>query len=182
MGVRLYCMIYDGLLLMALWLITSGLLVPLGTPDQAASAHELAVVSESFRQYVMLPALVLVTWLFYGYFWTRIGQTLGMQTWRLKVVRTDGLLPRWQDAITRCAAACIFPLVCGIVTTLAQQDLKTVAISVLAGFFANYLWMLWSPHGMCWHDQLSRTVVLRLPPPAKDKKRKFFGWFAEKND
>lgn len=180
--VRLYCIIYDGLLLLALWMIISALLVPLATPDQAAQQHQLTVTPEAFRQFVLFPAMVVITWLFYGYFWTRAGQTLGMQTWRLKVVRADGNLLRWSDAITRCASACMLPLVFGLLGQLATGRPTTVVLSMTLGFFGNYVWMLWNGRGLAWHDQLSRTVVLRLPPEAKDKKRPFLGWFAEKKD
>lgn len=180
--VRLYCIIYDGLLLLALWMIISALLVPLATPDQAAQQHQLTVTPEAFRQFVLFPAMVAVTWLFYGYFWTRAGQTLGMQTWRLKVVRADGSLLRWSDAVTRCASACLLPLVGGLLGQLAYGSPKAVLLSMTLGFLGNYAWMLWNGRRLSWHDQLSRTVVLRLPPEPKEKKRRFFGWFAEKND
>lgn len=179
--VRLYCLIYDGLLLVALWMITTALLVPLATPEQAAQQHQVAVASDSFRQLVLFPALVAITWLFYGYFWTRAGQTLGMQTWRLKVVRADGQRLRWTDAVTRCASACILPVVSGLIGQLTYGSPKAVLLSLVIGFIANYLWMLWNGRGFTWHDQLSRTVVLRLPPEPKSGKRRFFGWFSEKN-
>lgn len=181
MLVRLYCLVYDGLLLLALWMITTAFLVPLVTPEQAAQQHQIAVASGTFRNLVLFPALVTITWLFYGYFWTRAGQTLGMQTWRLKVVRADGLSLRWSDAITRCASACLLPVVCALIGQLAYGTPKAVLLSLLSGFLANYGWMLWNGRHLTWHDQLSRTVVLRLPPEPKDKQRRFFGWFAEKN-
>lgn len=181
-AVRLYGIIYDGLLLVALWMITSALLVPLATPDTAAQQHQLTVTPEAFRQFVLFPALVVVTWLFYGYFWTRAGQTLGMQTWRLKVVRADGSRLRWGDAIARCASACLLPVVGGLIGQLAYGSPKAVLLCLTLGFLGNYVWMLWNGRHLAWHDQMSRTVVLRLPPEARDKKRRFFGWFAEKND
>lgn len=181
MLVRLYCLVYDGLLLVALWMITTALLVPLATPDQAVQQHQVAVASDSFRQFVLFPALVAITWLFYGYFWTRAGQTLGMQTWRLKVVRADGHRLRWTDAVARCASACILPVTCGLIGQLTWGSPKAVLLSLLLGFVANYLWMLWNGRGLTWHDQLSRTVVLRLPPEPKSGKRRFFAWFSEKN-
>lgn len=181
-AVRLYGIVYDGLLLVALWMITSALLVPLATPDTAAQQQQLTVTPETFRQFVLFPALVVVTWLFYGYFWTRAGQTLGMQTWRLKVVRADGSLLRWSDAIARCASACLLPVVSGLIGQLAYGSPKAVLLSLTLGFLGNYVWMLWNGRHLAWHDQMSRTVVLRLPPEARDKKRRFFGWFAEKND
>lgn len=179
--VRLFAIIYDGLLLVALWMILSAILVPLGTSDEAVQAQELVVVSENYRQFVLFPALVAVTWLFYGYFWTRAGQTLGMQTWRLKVLRADGSHLRWSDAITRCAAACLFPIVCGLISQLAWHSVPGFVISVSLGFLGNYLWILWSPRRLAWHDQISGTVVWKLPPEPK-KKRNFFAWFSEKND
>lgn len=179
---RLFAMIYDGLLLVAFWMIISAILVPLGTSEQSAKSHELALVSPVFRQFVLFPALVLVTWLFYGYFWVRVGQTLGMQTWRLKVLRQDGKPLRWSDAMGRCAAACLFPLVCGLITQLAWHNDRALLLSVLLGFLGNYLWILWSSSHSAWHDQLSGTLVWNLPPEPKEKKRKFLGWFAEKND
>jgi len=182
MMVRLYVIVYDGLLLVALWMIISALLVPLATPNEAAQKHQLTATPEAFRQFVLFPALVAVTWLFYGYFWTRAGQTLGMQTWRLKVVRADGKRLRWSDAITRCASACLLPIVSGVIGQLAYGTPKAVLLSMALGFLGNYAWMLWNGRHLAWHDQLSRTVVLRLPPEPKEKKRRFFGWFSEKND
>lgn len=178
---RLFALVYDGLLLVALWMITAALLVPLGTPEQAAQAHEIAVVSPAFQKFLLFPALVLVTWLFYGYFWTRAGQTLGMQTWRLQLLRADGTLPLWRDAFARCAGACLFPLVCGLISLLGWRSNAAFTFSVLLGFCGNYLWMWWSPHGLAWHDQISGTRVWRLPAQPK-KKRRLLGWFAEKDD
>jgi uncharacterized RDD family membrane protein YckC len=179
--VRLFCLVYDGLLLAALWLITAAILVPLATPEKAAQAQEIARVSPAFGQLVLFPALVAVTWLFYGYFWTRIGQTLGMQTWRLQVLRADGSRLLWRDAIARCAAACLFPLVCGLISVMAWRSGAAFLLSVSFGFLGNYLWMLWSPRRLAWHDQLSGTQVWRLPPEPK-KKRSLLGWFSEKKD
>lgn len=179
---RLFAMMYDGLLLVAFWMIVSAILVPLGTSDASAKSHELALVSPLFRQFVLFPALVLVTWLFYGYFWTRVGHTLGMQTWRLKVSRHNGGPLHWSDAIGRCAAACLLPVVCGLISLLVWHNDRALLLSVLLGFFGNYFWILWSSSHSAWHDQLSGTLVWQLPPESKDKKRKFLGWFAEKND
>lgn len=179
--VRLFAIVYDGLLLLALWFITTALLVPFATPDSAAAKHEITLAAPAFRNFVLVPALVVVTWLFYGYFWTRAGQTLGMQTWRLRVLRADGERLRWSDAIGRCASACLFPLACGLISMLGFQTAGAFLLSVTLGFLGNYLWMLWSPRRLAWHDQLSATLVWRLPPEAKGKRR-FFAWFAEKND
>lgn len=181
-GVRLMAVVYDGLLLFAIYAVLSAVLIPLGTPADAAKHHEVTVLPEWYRQYVLFPSYVLVTWLFYGYFWRKIGQTLGMQTWRLRVQRPDGSLLTWGDSLLRCVAAMLFPLFCGLASQLVNGSNGAFVLSVLLGFLINYFWIYLSPRRLAWHDLVSRTVVLRLPPPPKDKKRKFLGWFEEKND
>lgn len=179
--VRLFCLVYDGLLLVAIWMITMALLVPLGTSSEAVANKQLTVVSPTFQHMVLLPALILTTWLFYSYFWQRAGQTLGMQTWRLKVLRHNGQALRWRDGLLRCAAACVFPFVCGLLSQTLWHSVPAISLSILLGFLGNYLWMYWSPHRIAWHDQVSATLVWKLPPEPQ-KKRRFFAWFSEKND
>ena len=179
-GRRLAALGYDSLLLIALWLICSAIVVPLATSESAARSHELTVIADPVRQFVLFPILVLVTWLFYGYFWTRAGQTLGMQTWRLCVLRANGERLRWPDAASRCASACLFPLACGLIAQIAWHSAPGFLISVCLGFLGNYLWMFWSSEQLCWHDQLSGTRVWRLPPEPKNQRARL-GWFAEKD-
>lgn len=50
---------------------------------------------------------------FYGVFWRKAGQTLGMQTWRLKTMNRDGSLLSWGKAVKRILAACVLPALCG---------------------------------------------------------------------
>jgi uncharacterized RDD family membrane protein YckC len=80
---------------------------------------------------------------FYGYFWVRAGQTLGMRAWGLSLVREDGskLTPR--DAILRLtwAAVCLAPAGLGL------------------------LWMLFDRHRLTCYDRLSRTRLVSSRPP-----------------
>lgn len=47
--------------------------------------------------------LLAICFLFYGGFWVRGGQTLGMRTWRIKLVRQDGGPITWTIALKRFA-------------------------------------------------------------------------------
>ncbi|WP_377113581.1 RDD family protein [Pseudoalteromonas sp. M58] len=49
--------------------------------------------------------LVLVGLVFFGYFWTKSGQTIGMRAWRLKVQTHEGNLISWPQAIIRSISA-----------------------------------------------------------------------------
>jgi uncharacterized RDD family membrane protein YckC len=42
---------------------------------------------------------------FYGYFWTKAGQTLGMKAWRLRVQNSDGSNIRFTQAVIRMATS-----------------------------------------------------------------------------
>ena len=42
---------------------------------------------------------------FFGYFWTKSGQTIGMRAWRLKVQTHQGNLISWPQAIIRSISA-----------------------------------------------------------------------------
>lgn len=85
--------------------------------------------------------LLGVVGLYYGYFWVRGGQTLGLRTWRMRLLREDGSLPRPGDALRR---------------------LFWAALSI-APLGAGFLWMLFDRDGLTLYDRLSRTrpVLLR---------------------
>jgi len=83
-----------------------------------------------------------VAYVFYGWFWTRSGQTLGMRTWKVKVVNQDGSSINWNRALIRYAVAIISFLTFGL------------------GFF----WSLWDKEKRTWHDIVSRTRLVRVGP------------------
>lgn len=74
---RLAAMTYDGLLILAIWLLTLLLMV-------VANGGE-AVFGAPVQSLLFLE---LVT--FFAYFWCTGGQTAGMRAWRLRLVSDDG--------------------------------------------------------------------------------------------
>lgn len=176
-GVRLICVVYDALLIIALNAIVGAILVGIATPQVQQDSLQATVLPSSYRQLVLFPAMVLTTWLFYGYFWRRRGQTLGMQTWRLQVIRPDGSLLGWSDAFGRCAAAMILPGCCGLGGYVLFHRDGVFLAGALFGFIANYLWARVGRRGLAWHDLLSGTVVIRLPKESTPK-RGLLGWFS----
>lgn len=157
--VRLAALVYDGLLLIAIYAVVGAVLVAIGTPREAAAQQQLAVLPSWYRYYVLFPAFVLATWLFFGWFWVKSGQTLGMQTWRLKLVRADGQPLTWRDSLIRCLWA-----------------LPSLGLGM-----AGYLLMLFSPYREALHDRLSGTLVVRLPKAASPRRR-LFGWFSHRDE
>lgn len=184
---RLIALVYDSLLLLALTAVVNTLLIAIATPGEAASHQDLTVLSPAVRQGLLLPATLLVIFGFYGYCWTRSGQTLGMQTWRLEARRSDGRLLTWGDSFRRCASAAAVPVLCGLISRLLHDNVAAFAVSVLSGFLFNYVWA-WlpqrgRPRGRCLHDLLSHTEVVRRPPQAKGgKPYRFLGLFGDRQD
>ena len=94
-----------------------------------------------------------------------------MQTWRLEVRDLSGQRLTWGRSLQRFIAASALPLLCAMASWLLHpHDLRALAISVFAGLAANYLWALLPLSigvGRSFHDQLSGTAVLRVPPAAR---------------
>jgi uncharacterized RDD family membrane protein YckC len=127
---RLAAIVYDAILLTAVLLFAGALLaIPLGITRE----HGLYPL---FIAYVYL-----IAFLFFGWCWTHGGQTLGMQTWQLRVQRFDGSALTWGDASLRFIAAFLGWLPFG------------------AGYW--YAWL--HPQGLTMHDLVSRTRIVLLP-------------------
>jgi uncharacterized RDD family membrane protein YckC len=129
---RLGAMIYDGLLLAAILMIGTALFLPF--------THGEAVTQPVLR-FALRVFLLGLIFGFFGLFWTRTGQTLGMQSWRLRVERLDGGLLGWKDVALRLGAALLSWLPLGL----------------------GYLWILFDAESRAWHDRLTGTRVVVLP-------------------
>lgn len=132
---RLAAIFYDSLLLLAIFMIATAALLTL-TGGEAITPTGNPALEYLYR--LVLLALVV---LFFGTFWTRRGQTLGMASWRLRVEREDGSLLTWRDTVVRLGAALLSWLPLGL----------------------GYLWVLVDRDRRAWHDRLSRTRVVVLP-------------------
>ena len=128
---RLGAMLYDGLLLAGVMIVAA---IPLPFFESAAD------VSVWVRTLIRI-YLVLVCFLYFGWFWTHGGQTLGMRAWRLQLRRIDGQNLAWSTAFVRFAGALLSWLALGL------------------GFF----WVALDPQNRAWHDRLSKSIVVVLP-------------------
>ena len=88
---RLAALLYDMLLLVAVLMTVTWLLLPLTRGE--AITRETVGALEYLYQLLLLGLIVA----YFGFSWTRSGQTLGMLAWRIRVLRSDGSLLRWRD-------------------------------------------------------------------------------------
>lgn len=148
---RLGAVIYDGLLLLAIWMVLGLFFVFIGQITGRALTP---------LQFV---ANLLAAWAFFAWFWTRTGQTLGMQTWQIHL-RAEGGGPAtpWQ-ATLRYLVALAQWLALLFAVHLARQygALATTVVTalVLVGLGLSQL----HPRRVMLHDWLSRTVLVRTP-------------------
>lgn len=125
---RLAAILYDGLLLLAIWFVAT-------VPWMAVTGAAVSSRDPLFRLY--LTALGL---LYFGWFWSHGGQTLGMRTWRITVTGADGAPLSGGQALKRGLAALLSlaPLGLGFWSALLRADRRT------------------------WHDRLSSTELRRV--------------------
>ena len=125
---RLAAILYDSLLIIAMWLITTLLLVAL--------VNDGTALQGPLFQF----GLYFEACLFYSYFWRLRGQTLGMQVWKIKLISPSLQTLSWQECFSRLFFA-------------------LVSVSMLG---LGFIWMLFDPDRLTWHDRASGTRVVLL--------------------
>ena len=131
---RLAAILYDSLLLLALWFLAT-------VPFIAIEGGESIEPGSGPLHIVHQLTLIGVTYIFFVGFSRHRGRTLGMQSWGLQLQTADGKLPSAGAATIRFFAAILSWLPLGL------------------GFF----WQLWDAEHLTWHDRLSRTRLVYYP-------------------
>ena len=85
--------------------------------------------------------LFLIIYIFFVGFWSHSGRTLGMQSWRLQLENPDGTHPGVATATLRFFAAIVSWLPLGL----------------------GFLWQIWDPDKLTWHDRISKTRIVYYP-------------------
>jgi uncharacterized RDD family membrane protein YckC len=128
---RFGAIFYDSLLVLALLFLTT-------LPFIAAQRGQPVAADDNLAYQL---CLLLVTYGFFTFFWSRSGKTLGMQSWRLRLETPGGRIPSIGAASIRFFAAILSWLPLGL------------------GFW----WQLWDPQQLTWHDRLSQTRLRYYP-------------------
>lgn len=111
---------------------------------------------------------LLAIWIsFFGFFWARRGQTVGMQAWRVRVEDEQGALLTWPLVCKRLWYATVPWLpslfVLQIAEYLHSSTLKVVGQGLAGLGVLGLLWMYFDPHRRTWHDRITQTRVITLP-------------------
>jgi len=117
LGRRLGALVYDSLLIGAIWFVAEALFLGLTGGEAVSPGSTLYPLNQ----------LYLAAWAFafYGGFWTHGGQTLGMRAWRIALVSANDGRVTWRQALTRFVTAPFAWLsVIGIVWLYFHSDRK----------------------------------------------------------
>ena len=154
---RLLAAIYDSFLLLATIFVATAFTMPFTNGD----------VSADNRIYLSL-YLVSVIYIFYGWFWTHGGQTLGMRAWQQKLVSMGGGAVSWKQTfirfITGLPAWLLF--VTGILIWMLPDKIKlTETLSELPIWsftLVGLIWVIINHLPSNWRDKLSGTQVISV--------------------
>lgn len=129
---RLMSIFYDLFLLTAILFLATALVNATNHGD----AIDQSKLYTFFLQ-LFLSALII---LYFGWFWTHGGQTLGMKTWKIKLIANDSQAIHWQQVIIREITAVISWLFLGL----------------------GFVWSLFDKQKRSWHDITSNTTLIDL--------------------
>lgn len=163
---RVTAILYDGMLILALLFLVGTVLTVVGTlltMEAGTQSQEARSLPIWYQNVIMTPSFILTLVGFYGLFWRRGGQTLGMQTWQLKTVNNSGQLLNWGQSFKRILAACLMPLIFGVIGGLIGGSRAVILTSVFLGLIFNYVFCLFNPRGLAVQDMLSNTITLKMP-------------------
>lgn len=139
---RLAAMSYDFILCIALMMITTGLYMAAAYFLLGGETYKAMNDSgQSMHDPVLSSTLFITLYVFFGFFWTKNGQTLGMQVWHIRVQNKNNTSITWVQALLR--------FLMGIISWIALG--------------IGHLWPLFDKEKRSWQCIFSETEIVRIP-------------------
>ncbi|MDX1818476.1 MAG: RDD family protein [Marinobacter sp.] len=160
---RALAIIYDGLISIAVLMVATWVYTMIAGSFTGWDRYEkMAEANELSGDPALTFILFLVLYLFFAYFWTRIGQTLGMQVWRIRIENLDGTSVNWTQSLLRygTASAVIFIAMLGGYY-LGPITLLLTVPAIIALFLPI--------NGLSVTDRASNSVVVQVPRESKSR-------------
>ncbi|QOR40155.1 RDD family protein [Billgrantia diversa] len=143
LGRRLGAMLYDALLVLAIWILIAVLHVAF---VRLVLGLDAELVGQGAPQRLTLQLALLVgAFVFFAFSWMRGGMTLGMQAWRLRVQTRSGHSITLHQSLVR----------------------YLVAWLSLAAFGLGYFWVLFDSERRSWPDIASGTRIVVIPKASR---------------
>lgn len=148
---RLAVIVYDGLLLAGVLFFSLTILfgIPLYIFKSVTQQDTLDAYPglKLFMSALLILVGLVIAFIFYGSFWTKGGQTLGMRAWHLYLVNEEGKYLSWKAAAIRFMASLVSWACVGM----------------------GFAWILISRKNLAWHDIATKTQIVKYKPVAEKK-------------
>lgn len=121
-------MLYDSILVIAIWIVVGGIVLAVFGVDESRAQNGIMTELSLAHQMTLFIALILSPFLFFGFFWTHSGQTLGMQAWRIRIQNADGSAISWRQSLLRFGTApfALLALGLGYLCMLVDKQQRTL--------------------------------------------------------
>jgi uncharacterized RDD family membrane protein YckC len=129
---RLMAIFYDLFLLTAILFLATAVINAINNGEAIDSSVTYTIFLRIY--------LVSIIFFYFGWFWTHGGQTLGMKTWKIKLIDNDSQKINWKQVVIREITAVISWFCFGL------------------GFF----WSLFDKQKRSWHDISSSATLIDL--------------------
>jgi len=157
---RLAALLYDLMLVVALAFVVTFAMLPL------TRGEAILTSTQGFTGRLYHALVFAVVFGYFGWCWTRTGQTLGLKAWRMRLMSEIGGRLGWAGAAGRF-------LLGGGIAVLAILGLwylrapgtglaRTAAALLIAPAALNYLWIVVDPEKRSLLELAGRTRVVRL--------------------
>ncbi len=123
---------YDLILVVALFFVATAVILPLNQ-------------GEAIKSPFLYPLyLFFVSFIFYGWFWTHGGQTLGLRAWKLRLVNDsqEQAEINWKQALIRYLTAFLSWALLGL----------------------GIVWRIWQKDNRTWQDLSSKSFITHFDP------------------
>lgn len=134
---RLAAMVYDFLLVVAISIFYSAITVGINIAVTGGHDHGQRIEWGPFKPLVFIGWILTIIF-FFCYFWKKSGQTLGMKTWRMKIINQQNHYPTYSQGFIRCL----------------------IAFFSLGILGMGYWWVFTNQDRQTLHDQLTKTKTI----------------------
>tara|TARA_R110002167_G_scaffold58959_3_gene166961 strand:- start:1078 stop:1563 length:486 start_codon:yes stop_codon:yes gene_type:complete len=139
---RFAAMFYDFILCIALMMVMTGLYMMIANALLGGDTYKSMNDSgQSVHDPFLSSILFISLYVFFGFFWTKNGQTLGMQVWHIRVQNKDNTTITWNQALLR--------FLMGIISWLALG--------------LGHLWPIFDREKRSWQCIFSDSELVRIP-------------------
>jgi uncharacterized RDD family membrane protein YckC len=157
---RLAALLYDLLLTIALAFIATFAMLPLSHGEAILTSTQ-GLTGRLYHAF-----LFLIVFAYFGWCWTRSGQTLGMKAWRIRLQSADGRRLNWAGAVVRFTLGVAIALmaVAGFVLLLRHDRWPEFLVGGLLWVPAivNFAWIAFDGSARSLQDVAGRTSVTRF--------------------